>query len=535
MSQLPLFSLSTRVNSSQARQDNISMDLGEWVLQSDGAKLGAFFDFLGPRPNPNHSRSWYNILLSTPCSVLGEEHFGTIFNRPEGCFDQQTGMTISGGKGRVRRAGQLLAKGKLHIRHHRAIGPDAVFENIKRRILKFSLKLNPTRFVRHQSIPAANFQSNDSSTLPPQTVFAGQITRRDRVGNEDANATIETSLDGNDNVILGEAALHYARPELWPQHLSNYLRAVESTLKGEIERSAVKLDLRYSLAFSNPALPCRTRYRFTPSYTLRKVETYFEFRSSNPTKLVRELRPALEAIGLNHRTRSFPEGLSLASMGDSNAQSVVIRLSAGVFLRVYAKTTHRIRFEIIHDTTKPAVTKLLQATKGGYVTDSLSEMEQWFHRLTDDAAQRINDLFSSLESQMNTPTDSADEYEFLGAIFSVVRNASRARTISTLLVENGCFRIGHNGTDLLPEIRQLRRIGFLERVNCSDQVTARYRKALDELRTSSGLPKLYASSELLQPPRPARPISRLVRRPQEQPHPLSRLVKNRVNASSCTQ
>ena len=60
----------------------------------------------------------------------------------------------------------------------------------------------------------------------------------------------------------------------------------------------------------------------------------------------------------------------------------------------------------------------------------------------------------------------------------------------TLLVENGCLRVGRRGSEFLPEIQQLRRKGVLESVGGANNVTALYRAALDTLRSQAGLPPL---------------------------------------------
>ncbi len=483
---LPSFSLSRRVSHEDAKQDHIHLVLGEWFIQGIGNDLGAFFDLLGPAPdldNPSeiNTNLLTNILSSLPIEQLRPEIFGWIFNRPAGSLDEYTELEMSrGGSGSNPSPGTPLATGKLYIHHSPAIGPHC--DEARGRMFRLSLFLNPTRFLRHQRCPPLVGEPPETWILPPANMRRIAIPRRTRVTGESTDADIETSLDGNDNVILGRRHILFSRAEAWPLHLRRYLQATEDTLQSEFDRVANALGFH----LNGPE-----GYSRTPYYSLQQVETYFEFTHPNPTQLVRILQPALESIGREFTSREYPVSLIQSGI-ESNSRTLRIQLTAGTQLRVYAKTTHRIRFEIVHDVTHRSVSTLLHAEEGGYTTQSNSELLGWFRLLALDAANKINEVFSTLENRTTVPIDSADSYELIAEIFATVRNAHRAKQIIELLVEHGCLRVGRSGTDFLPEIKQLRRQGILENVADTNCVTPRYRTALDTLRTQAGLPALTA-------------------------------------------
>lgn len=160
-------------------------------------------------------------------------------------------------------------------------------------------------------------------------------------------------MDGNDNVLIGSRALSFARPEAWPIHLRRYLDVIEFELEQEFRRAAV------ALGNGRREEDCYSR---VPYYVLKKVETYFEFSARNPTQVLRLLAPSLESLARRFHSRKFPMGLWEPD-NDQDATRVLLSLGGGRTLRVYAKTTHRLRFEIIHDTTKASVHRLFNAIR----------------------------------------------------------------------------------------------------------------------------------------------------------------------------
>ena len=479
------FSPSIRVTEAEAKQDSIFLDMGDWFIQGIGNEIGAFFDLLGPRPTTANETAWANILTVSPAhpSQIGKDFFGWIFNRPAGNLDEHTELELTGGKGgRNTKAGSPLVKGLLRITKKEVFKPLSSFNEAQRRQIRLHLFLNPTRYLSHQSIPSNVFESPDQWKLGEPQLQARPKEKRKKIKSESRNVEVETSLDGNDNVLLGKRALAFGKPKAWPIHLQRYLGAVENTIHREFIRSKNAVRINGSHAFDR-----------SPFYALKKVETYFEFSHENPIRLVRLLQPLLGAVGLSNKSRDFKHGLSQVGF-DSNSTRIEAKLRGGCTLRVYAKSTHRVRFEISHDLKKPSASKLLLAEGGGYTTESRKELLDWFPRLARDATRRVNEILELIERDSSQAVnDSASSYELLGEIFGSIPNERRAKDFLKILVENGCIRVGTRGTDFLPEIRCLKRKGVLENTGETTRVTPRYRLALDKLREQDGLSPLSPS------------------------------------------
>lgn len=481
VNQLQPFSLSVRVEGREAKQDGIILELGDWFIEGIGNDIGAFMDLLGPPlPAPDGTeesgRRWTNILTSLPVATIEPEFFGWMLNRPAGNMDSQTEMRLrGGGQGSLPRPGAPLAKGKLRILFRAPLDGE---EETRRRQLRLTLFLNPTRFVRYQPRPDNYLEDPRTWRLGPANLRA--LPRESQQRQQASGRNEEISLDGNDNVLTGSRARAFARPDAWPIHLRRYLDAVESELEREFRRAAHALG-------SGRLAP--ENYSRAPYYSLKKVETYFEFSTRNPTQMMRRLAPALETVGRQFQSRKFPNGYCEGD-GDQDATRVLLTLGSGRMLRVYAKTTHRLRFEIIHDTTKASVNRLFHENGSGHTTNHIAEIRRWIQVLAWDAATKLNQVLSMLEERCGAIEDSANTYEFLSAIFSAVRDGTRAEHIVRLLVENGCLRIERRGSEFLHEIRQLRRKKVLEKVGGANVVKPLYRAALDTLRQQAGLPPL---------------------------------------------
>jgi len=172
---------------------------------------------------------------------------------------------------------------------------------------------------------------------------------------------------------------------------------------------------------------------------------------------------------------------------DENSRSLLIVLPRGRTLRIYAKTNKRIRFEIIHDLSKPSVCRLLTSDECRKTTESLDELLTWFERLAEDAAECLNEVFDYIEEFSQPVEPSATPYDLIFQITATVRDETRAKAILDLLVENGSVRIGRAGSPLLADVQKLRRKGILQQHFRADVVTPYYRQALVILQRQAGI------------------------------------------------
>ncbi len=478
ISRLPPFSDSIRVSPDQARFDRIKLKIGDWHIRGFVDTLAAFFDLLGPYPTPTLERPHgpHNVILATNRRLTPQD-YGWMFNRPGGTIDMIRSLSFRRRRGldSGSRANDLpLVSGRLCIRDTSPRGPD-VYQDTIAKWLYLDVSLNLTRYIAHQPFPRSlaepwrlselpepnlRIQSRPPDASPSSMMLGGQMET-------------EIPLTHDDNVLLGVRRHLYTPPGSWPLHLGRYITGLEQAISQEFGRAAAIGGL--SQLYPND--PTRTQ----SYYNLSEVETYFEFFDPNATRRVRLLEQLLAPIGLRNTTRRYRDGLAERGVIE-NSLSVRIVLESGRELRVYAKTTKRIRFEVIYDLSNPSVNELLNVGENRKTTTSLEELIGWFQILAADAAQNVNRVLDEIASYSRPNETAATTYEFLSAIYSTINNTDRAEAIIQLLVENGFVRVGKSPAPLLADIRQLRRRGILGHCSGSERVTARFREALALLR-----------------------------------------------------
>lgn len=231
--------------------------------------------------------------------------------------------------------------------------------------------------------------------------------------NRRADRELATGLDGTDNVIpenlLGPACGIVAR---------RYLRAVYDGIHGELQRAKAAAN----------GFPMSGTLR-TEDFSLRRVETYWEFSAPDAVGLVKRLAPALRVFHKHNRERDH--GADFDTVG--NAPTITLFLSAGESIRVYAKTADRIRFEVIH---QPKSQNGL--IPGGYSASTLSGCMEKLHTLRQKAALRVNQVFAALsEWAEETPQARANSSRFASMWFQCLGFSDASEQLLELLRTNG--------------------------------------------------------------------------------------------------
>jgi hypothetical protein len=325
---------------------------------------------------------------------------------------------------------------------------------IERVALTLNATINPTRFIMHQPSRRFALSPRETWVLPPPAMYRRAVSRR--VGDE-------AILDDNDNVLLGEAAQRFAHPDVWERQFQRYWAGVVEQVSTAIGWAA----------HTAPAMV----EDFLPSVTLRTVETYWEFGSADPTALVAELEPVLFQLGMDPVARTFPFPNGQLERGlCHNARQVTVRLSAGVRLKVYAKTTRRVRFEIEHD-LKEGRTLIA----GGRRSGDLSALWRWLDHLRGVAAVDLNRALDAIEHRSIHPANSAPTYALLREIVRATDDEVMADALLSLIVHQGVIRIASRDPLRTP-VQRLVAAGVLAKVRGHCSIAPTYRRAASELR-----------------------------------------------------
>lgn len=422
---LPPFDLAHRVLPEHAKQDRIRLVLGRWHVAV--VQRRTLFDTLadqrvGPEQRP-------------------------LFNRPTGELFPTKLVVSGGGRGRGEGIGSPLFSGVLRARGARsATGPE-------RLTLTLDATINPTRYVAHQrarrwaGVPVADW------ALDEPNLFRSRVPLR---------VPGEIVLDQEDNVLLSTAAQRFGRPEAWPLHLRRYWTA----FCGQIDAA-----IRAAVATEGGVVE-----QMSPHLNLKEVETYWELASADPTALVAELEPLLFQLGREAEARTFDYPAGFLTTGRAhNAKSVRVRLRPGLWLKAYAKTTARVRLEVVHDLTEGRI-----GLPGGHTTQRMDTLYDWLDSLSRRAADDLNEALAAIGALSFEPLDIATVYGFVRQLTVACPDDTTADALLSLLVNNRVVRIGTRDP-LREPATSLVRAGILTKARERYTLEPKYRRAAIEL------------------------------------------------------
>jgi hypothetical protein len=365
--------------------------------------------------------------------------------------------------------------GKLDVRFATAISDDKVTGRsplISGRLEKSG------RYRPHESLANARLQFSFACTLNltrwVQAQGLKRITRlnRPRIATEYVMAIApdpawyeeERPLVPSTNIIIGGLKRYgYAKGYPLERHFANYLRTTSRLLTNSIAQ----------LPLDGHQTPVRERY-----YSIREIEFYWEFDHNSPISYVWNIiRPAL---GLSDRgflgSREI-ENSSVELIGQS--PNVKVMLGKGTWLRIYAKTDRRVRFEVLLESS---AIERLQGARGGNSFQSIARMLQG---LRDYATEKLNEVLPRLNRDAST-SSTATAMLLMSEVQRACPDHHLAEMIVSALV---CFgRIApYNNDPARDAIDKLKKAGVLEPIRSRSRicvVTERYEQALDQLRRS---------------------------------------------------
>ena len=475
---LPTFALDALVLPETGKQDKIELRIGKWTAYASNQEdVHGIYSRLGPPPpiydqhgrrtrlRQNHgnaygwifnsidTREWFwkrtvNI-RKLPLDIEGEQAESPSVLPPP-LFKGSCEWRTAPGEGE-----QIFLTGTL------------------------DLILNPTRFVRHQSVlnnTPSGFQKRNETRLPPFQEWPLK--------------------PGDDNWFPLWGRL-YSRlgPEQWRNHLHRYLRGVEDAFQVELERVCA--------AFTIP------HERTERSYSVKSVESYWEWLSPDPLKIVEDLIPHARTFSSRFR------GERVYNVDADNGESGDVRIlriehAPGEWLKIYAKTNRRIRFEVIHTLTganRFQFPRELDAQGtvrrlSGHTFNSQAGVHRLFDRLRTRAATVVNAFLQHVAHQAQIVPSHISAYNaLLNVVRAMPNDFPSAVTLTSLLIHSGGITPGGDDAKI-QAIDALRALGVIEpSLNRKRYVpTAAYRHAFQMLRAHANFPILTARVRRRNPP-----------------------------------
>ncbi len=322
----------------------------------------------------------------------------------------------------VRESRRPLFSGQLHVARIYS-GVRTAYEQSS---LGLELILNPTRFVRYQG-----YVRNVGD--PPSIWELGPP----RLARTNPGSMGEDPLDENDNVLSTPRMERIGCPDAWPMHVGRYWTGVTELFSAVFERLAD--DTGCELHHASRCL-------------VRTVETYWEFSAPDALHLIRQLEPHLLTHVANTLRHQY---FSVRSV--QNSLSIRLQIGEGIYLKVYAKTRTRIRFEVQQD---------LHKSRFRNRSGSFSILPNVLARCAERAAAIVNAAFNHLAFSHAAELQNSA----YALIHQIVQNCAfeEGEAVLSILVNHG-GRIALGRRDPLRQsVRRLVSAGILRR-------TVRYR------------------------------------------------------------
>lgn len=313
--------------------------------------------------------------------------------------------------------GTLLESGELA--HDTPVYTDCAHGHIDATL---HLIANPTRYFRYQA-------------GQPTQPFPDAMTERPGVP---TGLSPETAYDGNDNWIpFTNLHLTELQQTPWRRVLNRYINGIEAAFVSEFTRANDLI---------NPGVMIATVQK---AYNVQDVETYWEWTSPEPLKLVRDLMPLFMAYSDGLRTsRKY---ISAISGVEHDCPFIQTEISPGETLKIYAKTDRRIRFEVRHTFKgrKPFKFPRMSDESGRisrsarHTFETLPATLNLFDNLRDRATEVVNDLLTHLDENHRFAPAGFAPYTALMNISTALRDyPDEAQNILSILISNGAVAGG---------------------------------------------------------------------------------------------
>ncbi|MFN0077811.1 MAG: hypothetical protein ACKVY0_15245 [Prosthecobacter sp.] len=473
------FSLRTTFRPEDAGEDKFDLELNGWEvleLETHRETVHAFKQRMGGPPAGSEDFAW-------PANGQPPQN-GRVFCRP-GLKDftnklwiREEGITH---KATNRRHEAPLCGG--FCRFSKAAKPDLETGKPLFRA-KLTLSLNLQRFIRHQP------QGDD-----PRKPWAYRLQRRRKARIFHDN---EQSLDGEDNWLPNSSEwIKFGARE----HLAHYLALITKEMDADLGRACKYAEAK----LRRPA----------PSCALSVVETMWEFPSDDPIGQTLEIGAKLmQLIQGKAVTKAYPYEVKETGR-IHNAPSFSIPLAQGVKLRLYAKTTKRIRFEIVQSGLRKELKKLRdealgisdlwqEVAAGGHWLSpahcSPNELPMILKALRCRAAAHMNKVMDELRKGRTKPVKACSVVNLLAHVAVAVRAGLKSKPeqfkdIKSLLYML-CYQRGFRGSrkegPMAEALQALETAGVLkfDRSRLFYSLTPPYTKAADALVSATGEPLL---------------------------------------------
>lgn len=415
---LPAFNDVVSVGETNAMIDRFELEFGDFPICGDDDDILFVLNYLDQVTIPTASNGevkLFNAANNTDLSRKVEVQFarrgtGGGFFRPSPIIS-----------GILRKAGRRGGAG---------VTPRARGERVR---LSFQTSLNLARFVQAQSFPVVRKPANARMSEPLVLAVHPQHDWFEK----------EQPLLPAENLIIG-SALKYGFVLRQPLRsiFRTYIDGVRATL--------------YAILSDGMALR-ETRVESQPYYSLQSLEVYWEFSDNDPIGLVESLvRPLHRVSHYVSVTRELVE--SYREETNCESKCITLNLTANSRLRVYAKTTQRVRFEV--EFNRREIGTLCE----GQTARTADGIEAKAQRLIDTAVSEMNFVLGELRRDVPAGVRQQTPVGLISKIVCTLDNPATSQAVVASLHSFGRLAPEGNPTFLaaaheLKKARVLRTLG----------------------------------------------------------------------------
>lgn len=414
---LPPFSSVETVSARAAMIDRFELEFGDFALVGDEDDICFCLNHLSYNTIPTAFGERVVLFNSGNLRNLRSKVDVRFANSGSGPGQFKPRPVLAGG---IKRAGFRFGR-------HRS--PRRSGERIR---VSFKVWLNLTRFVQAQRFRKPSRSRNPS--LATSLVLAIHPRR--------SWFRRELALLPADNLLVGSAhpfgfALRHTKPQLIEMYLSEFEDVVVGLLREQMLSRGVEV-------------------REIPYRSLQAMDVYWEFLADDPIAAVDSITQPLHR--LSSHVRITNETVARVSEETRNqSRCVTVDLTKSIRLRVYAKTTRRVRFEV--EFSGDAVSSIC----GGRTASTTEAILGMTERLVARAVEEINWVLAELRYQAPQTVRDESVVALISKVARTLNDTSKTEMVISSLHTFG--RIAPEGNESLLDVaRQMKKAGVLRTI-----------------------------------------------------------------------
>ncbi|MGB0786150.1 MAG: hypothetical protein ACPGRH_08345, partial [Alphaproteobacteria bacterium] len=379
--ELPEIGPETQVDADHAKHDRIDIWIGRWTLCASSREVRRF----GGR------------LCSATCGqrdVDGNISRQNLFNS----YQDRNGISVKFISRGMRSApnGQPIPQGTIHITPSKE---RPGYHNIHAR-----LSINPTMMLNQVSVK--DVVLNRDRPIGPS------MFRQSAPAPEYGEYVLRTA----ENYIWSSRLLRAVEGPRWRQFVLDALTSVDRTINDALRATARNLEISRIY-----------------DYNLKTLETYWEFKHSEPVAFVRQIAPRFISAGKSGRLVPFQQtgvGEFLPGLErEPNSLALNIKLSETANLKVYAKTNRRLRVEVVR-----------KGVRMGHTAESIASIVSVMMEWTEEATVGLNQALESIFDGVQDDIQHESPHSLLLEILGATDDKGEQLTIASNLILEGNYQ-----------------------------------------------------------------------------------------------